>query len=119
MRAMHILASGMLIGAFLAPNLAKADNDVNACGADRPCMSAYQQKHNVVFENHNQGWDVYNVRYKNTTGGYTQKESPDGGFTVTGVGKQRTVQISVQGCNKRLLQSSVCSPWSAITFTTK
>ena len=43
MRTVRILAGAALVSAFLAPNLASADNDVNSCGADRPCMTAYQK----------------------------------------------------------------------------
>lgn len=61
--------------------------------------TAYQKGNNVIFENSNHSWDAYNIRYKSTKGD-AQVENSSGNYKVLGVGKHRTVKISVQGTNR-------------------
>ncbi len=106
------LAAGVVsIGALTAWD--SSAGDVRQCPVDRPCFNgAYQECRTVQFEFTGvQGWDYYNVRYRTASGGVAQVENETGRFSITNARPNSTYTISVQGCDRRFLASSKCSPW--------
>ena len=89
---------------------------VKQCGVGEPCQFSYQNGRDVVFEFGNSGedFDLYNIRYS-TRNGTKQVENRSGTFTVHNTRSGASYEISVQGCRKRFLQSSVCSAWVHIS----
>ena len=108
-------------GFFVSPLLTDAiAGGTRGCAEDRPCFRYARQVGNTVeFEfDVVKGWDVYNVRYP-VDGGEKQVENRSGRFTFKNVKPNRIYRLSVQGCNKRALQSSRCSPWVEESVTTR
>jgi hypothetical protein len=122
--AATITSALMVWSAMLLPTIARADsfgNDVQQCGADRPCFNAsYQSGNQAIFRftGVDAGWDFYNVRYPKA-GGEAQVENRSGSFTFRNVRPNRIYRISVQGCNSHFLGRSSCSPWSESSVTTR
>ena len=87
-----------------------------ACAADRPCITeVYISTTNALIARVNgSDWDVINVRWSRPgrEGAQTEHRGRNAAIQVlTGTTPGVTYTVSVQGCNKRPLQSSRCSPW--------
>ena len=96
--------------------------DAQGCAFDRPCITRlYTAKSNALMAevtavNH----DVINTRWSRSgrSGGNTGYAG-NGHRTVkilSGTTAGVTYTVGVQGCNKRLLQSSICSGWDHSTI---
>ena len=87
-----------------------------ACAVDRPCISRlYISTTNALVARVNgTGWDVINVRWSRPGREGAQTEHPGGNATIkvlTGTTPGVMYTVSVQGCTKRPLRPSRCSPW--------
>jgi hypothetical protein len=120
------LAIGLLLGSLaIQPAAALAQgslqNDNVGCAVDRPCFNGYYQSGNKVIFRFTgiTGWDFYNVRFRNTSGGETQDENKSGTFTFNNVKPHSVYTLNVQGCHSHFLGHSTCSPWVSQSVTTK
>lgn len=87
------------------------------CASDRPCITQdYQQGRALVF-GWTGGWDAYNVRWSRPGRGETQSETRGRTFRIRNVHAGVRYRFKVQGCTKRFLASSRCSPWAEISVT--
>ena len=95
-------------------------SEPNLCPDDRPCFNGARQNGNTVRFQFDGvvGWDYYNVRYRKD-GGEKQVENRSGHYTFRNVLPRRVYTLSVQGCDRRALQSSRCSPWVSQSVTTR
>ena len=91
-------------------------SDPVLCPYDRPCITdLYISTSNALIARVNgSGWDAINVRWSRPGREGRQTEHPgrNGGIRVlTGTTPGVVYTVSVQGCNKRVLQSSRCTDW--------
>lgn len=104
-----------LAGLALGPFAAQA-GDVNPCAAGRPCVTElFVDQFSRLRARWTGDWDAYNVRWENPQ---LVRDADVGnaktdGITVLQSAWNKTYRFSVQGCNRRFLQSSVCSPWGS------
>jgi hypothetical protein len=99
------------------PNLA---GDVNACPADRPCITkTYQEGNNMrIGWSGNGNYDVYDViagESGQRVGQADVNGGSEGSYQISNVRPCATFIVKVQGCNTRLLRSATCSPWTETT----
>lgn len=94
------------------------------CPADRPCITElYRQGSTLVI-----GWDGhenfthYNLRWGRPGVAVTQREvagGSRGGFRINNIQEGARYTVSVQGCNRRPLGRSSCTPWYDDSFDTR
>jgi hypothetical protein len=95
------------------------------CAYDRPCVtSVYETKAGAVTVEWNgqDNYNVYNVRWSRPGKDEVQVESgggSSGSFHVKNARSRTTYRFAIQGCNKRPLQSSKCTPWENAQLKTK
>lgn len=108
------------LAACVLPLAASWASPTNQCPDDRPCFNGARQRGDTVRFQFDGvvGWDYYNLRYRKD-GGDKQVENRSGHYTFTNVRPNRVYTLSVQGCDKRALQRSRCSPWVSESVTTR
>ena len=100
-------------------------NDFQGCAFDRPCITGiYRTKAGGIFVKWTASDDYshYNVRWSRPGKGPVQVEvggGRQGSFHLNPANRGMTYTFAVQGCHKRPLQSSRCSPWETTTFENK
>jgi hypothetical protein len=98
-------------------------NDTVNCADDRPCVNHLYQAGgtvNVGWDGH-QNFDAYNLRWSVPGYNADQVELPGGNsgtYQIKNVDPCTTYTVTVQGCNKRFLASSQCTPWGEGAMTT-
>lgn len=101
---------------LLAIALPLLASDPVLCPADKPCIVDLfiSTKGELIATVDGSGWDAINVRWSRPGREGQQREHPgrNGNIRVlTGTTRGVTYTVSVQGCNKRFLQSSRCTGW--------
>jgi Fibronectin type III domain len=97
------------------------ENDVILCADDRPCINnMFQNERTLIIQwTSSENYSAYNVRWSRPGKNETQIErsgGTNGDFRVTNAHAGTTYTFKVQGCNKRFLASSRCSPWEERTI---
>lgn len=124
-RALAVLLFAVL--ASTSNNLFAAGfgNDYQGCAYDRPCITEiYKTKAGGIFVRWNgqDSYSVYNVRWSRPGKDDIQVErgsGSNGSFHLERAHSGTTYTFKVQGCHKRPLQSSHCSPWEVQQFASK
>lgn len=118
----QVVGFGVAVAGFGSAALA---TPAQGCAYDRPCITdIYETKSGgVTVEWKGQGsYSVYNVRWSRPGKEAVQVErggGSGGSFHVKNAHSKTTYRFAVQGCNKRPLQSSKCSPWESTQLKTK
>jgi hypothetical protein len=91
------------------------------CAYDRPCITQLyiSTSNQLVARINGSDWDVINIRWSRPgrEGNQTEHVGKNAAFVVLkGVTPGVTYTVVVQGCNKRVLQSSRCSDWDRSTI---
>lgn len=108
-----------------APDRAALASTPSGCAYDRPCVTRlYKSQAGGVFLQWSatENFSVYNVRWSRPGRGDTQVEvsgGDSGSFHLKNAHARTTYRFAIQGCSKRPLQSSRCSPWENTEFTTR
>lgn len=91
-----------------------------ACAVDTPCITdLYTSTTTALVVGVNGGqWDVINVRWSRP--GRQGEQISHGGRNglievLSGTTRGVRYTVSVQGCNKRVLQSSSCTDWTSMS----
>jgi len=97
-------------------------NDNVGCAYDRPCINTIYKTTVggiLVRWNGQDNYSVYNVRWSRPGREAVQVEvggGSSGSFHLKNGHPGITYTFAVQGCHKRALQSSRCSPWESQKF---
>jgi hypothetical protein len=111
-----LTAAALLAGLGLVPPAPAAADTPALCPADRPCITTLTHtERGGLVATWTGGWEAYNIRWESTLG---PVELTDVGGRkehelVGPVDWDRTFRFSVQGCNRRFLAPSECSPFAA------
>jgi hypothetical protein len=89
-----------------------------ACAYDRPCITELyiSKSSQLVARIDGSEWDVINVRWSRPGREGNQTEHPGRNAAVVVLSSTTpgvTYTVVTQGCKKRPLQSSRCSPWDS------
>jgi hypothetical protein len=102
---------------------ASADDDVNLCPADRPCVTEFFVKTSgVLFVRWSGGWEWYNIELR-APGELIKEYDLEGstfGWTLNPGAWNRTYTLIIQGCNSKGflgLGGSDCTPWAERRIT--
>lgn len=118
------LAMALAWGAAAADRAALASTP-SGCAYDRPCVTqVYKSQAGGIFLKWSatENFSAYNVRWSRPGRGDTQVEvsgGDSGSFHLKNAHAGTTYRFAIQGCSKRPLESSRCSPWENAQFTTR
>jgi hypothetical protein len=92
-----------------------------ACAYDRPCITELfiSKSNQLVARIDGSDWDVINVRWSRPGREGNQTEHPGRNAAVVVFNSTTpgvTYTVVTQGCRKRPLQSSRCSPWDSASI---
>lgn len=102
-----------------------AASPAQACSVDEPCLYPlwYSAASRQIHASWSGDWDAYNIRWTIHRGRQVQSlpQVDVGGRKTASIGvshadRGHTYRLSVQGCNRRFLARSVCSPWTSATI---
>ena len=117
-RGLAMLAAALVIGAgAMMTGDTSLASPVRGCAVDRPCIDRayYTNLRNVyVTWTATENFSHYNVIWWRPGKARRQVEvrgGDSGSFRVRNVRAWTTYQFLVQGCNRRFLAPSKCSPW--------
>jgi len=125
MKAARLFAIPLLaaIGWTASPSPAAGfGNDTRSCAYDRPCITdiARSTTGGIIVEwNGQDNYHHYNVLWSRPGKSAVQVEvggGDKGFFHLKSANSGTTYTFAVQGCHKRPLQSSRCSPWESDKF---
>lgn len=117
--ATRLAGALLMLAALIAGSGARhASADSPAlCPDGRPCITELYLSGTALFARWTGDWDAYNIRWENP--GLVLAHDVGGAKTHTlrNLERGRTYRLSVQGCKRKFLAPSECSPWSARELT--